>query len=157
MPSEQLVHYLTLRGEGCSVATAADESGIGEAEAWLHEEDVQRGELKFIEPSCARVHEAQPKETVKMAHGQVAADELRLLVERVERLAEERKNIADDISGVFKEAKSRGFDTNAMKCVIKLRKMETHTLHEAEAIVAVYLDALGMTPIENAIATALAA
>jgi uncharacterized protein (UPF0335 family) len=89
-----------------------------------------------------------------MADGNVAAGELRLFIERIERLAEERKGIADDISGVFKEAKSQGFDTNAMKCVLKLRKMDTHTVQEAEALVGVYLEALGMTPIEHAIALA---
>jgi uncharacterized protein (UPF0335 family) len=89
-----------------------------------------------------------------MANGNIAADQLRLFIERIERLAEERKGIADDISDVFKEAKSQGFDTHAMKCVLKLRKMETHTVQEAEALVAVYLHALGMTPIEHAIAIA---
>lgn len=89
-----------------------------------------------------------------MANGNVAADELRLLVERIERLHEERQGIADDIKDVFAEAKSRGFDTKAMKQIMKLRKMEPHVRQEAEAILAVYLDALGMTPIESAIALA---
>lgn len=56
MSSAQLDRYLRLRGEGCSVATAADEAGIGLDEAWLHEESVQRGELKFT-----RGEEPMPK------------------------------------------------------------------------------------------------
>jgi uncharacterized protein (UPF0335 family) len=79
-----------------------------------------------------------------MAEGTVAADELRLLIERIERLHEERQGIADDIKDVFQEAKSRGFDTAAMKRVMKLRKMEPHTRQEAEAILATYLDAMGL-------------
>jgi uncharacterized protein (UPF0335 family) len=55
---------------------------------------------------------------------------------------------------VFAEAKDHGFDTAAMRCVMKLRKMDPDKRDEAEAIVAVYLSALGMTPIEQAIALA---
>jgi uncharacterized protein (UPF0335 family) len=57
-------------------------------------------------------------------NGTVAADELRLLIERIERLKEEIKGLNDDVSDVYGEAKARGFDTEAMKRVIKLRKME---------------------------------
>jgi uncharacterized protein (UPF0335 family) len=84
----------------------------------------------------------------------LAADRLRLFIERVERLEEERKGLADDIADVLKEAKSDGYDKATLKRIIKLRKMEPHKLREAEALLSTYMDALGMTPIEAAIALA---
>lgn len=74
----------------------------------------------------------------------VAADELRLLIERAERLEDEKKGLSDDISDVFKEAKGRGFDTKAMKTIIAIRKKEKDKVQEERAILDVYLDALGM-------------
>lgn len=79
-----------------------------------------------------------------MANGAVASDELRLLIERVERLNEEKKNIADDIRDVFLEAKSRGFDPKTMRAIIKLRAMDPHERREAEALLDTYKAALGM-------------
>jgi hypothetical protein len=61
MPSVQLAAYLRLRGEGCSVGTAADESGIGTDEAWLHEESVRRGELKFTTGDDGMARTAKPE------------------------------------------------------------------------------------------------
>jgi uncharacterized protein (UPF0335 family) len=79
-----------------------------------------------------------------MAEGSIAADELRLLIERIERLEEEKKAIADDVKDVFGEAKSRGYDTKTMRAIIRLRKMETHVRQEAEAMMETYMQALGM-------------
>jgi len=79
-----------------------------------------------------------------MAEGVVAADELRLLIERIERLEEEKKAIADDVKDVYAEGKSRGYDTKTMRTVIRLRKMETHVRQEAEAMIETYMQALGM-------------
>jgi uncharacterized protein (UPF0335 family) len=76
--------------------------------------------------------------------GTVVADELRLLVERVERLEEEKKAIADDVKDVYAEAKARGYDTKAVRTIVRLRKMETHVRQEAEAILDTYMAALGM-------------
>ena len=73
-----------------------------------------------------------------------AAEDLRLGIERVERLEEEKKGISDDIKDVFTEYKSRGFDTKMMKEVIRLRKMQPHDRQEMEAILQTYLAALGM-------------
>lgn len=84
-----------------------------------------------------------------MAEGNVAADQLRLFIERIERIEEERQGLAADKSDVFQEAKSQGFDTATMKRVIKLRKMEPHTLQEADALLTTYLSALGMTDVEQ--------
>lgn len=89
-----------------------------------------------------------------MVNGTVAGDELRLLIERIERLTEEIKDLNSDKAEVFAKAKSRGFDTATMKRVIKLRKMDDSTRGEAEALLGTYLSALGMTPIEHAIAMA---
>lgn len=74
----------------------------------------------------------------------VAADELRLLIERIERLEEEKKGLSEDISGVYSEAKSRGFDPKIMRQIIKLRAMEQHQRQEWEAVLDTYMSALGM-------------
>jgi uncharacterized protein (UPF0335 family) len=74
----------------------------------------------------------------------VAADELRLLIERIERLEEEKKGLSEDISGVYNEAKSRGFDPKIMRQIIKLRAMEQHQRQEWEAVLDTYMSALGM-------------
>ena len=79
-----------------------------------------------------------------MAEGSVAADELRLLIERIERLEEEKKAIADDVKDVYAEAKARGYDTKTMRAIVRLRKMENHVRQEAEALLETYKAALGL-------------
>ena len=79
-----------------------------------------------------------------MSEGSIAVDELRLLIERIERLEEEKKAMADDIRDVYAEAKARGYDGKAMRAVVRLRKMETHVRQEAEAILDTYKAALGL-------------
>jgi len=74
----------------------------------------------------------------------IAADQLRLLIERIERLEEEKKGIADDIKDVYAEAKATGFDTKTMRAIVRLRKMEKHTRDEAEALLDTYKAALGL-------------
>ena len=74
----------------------------------------------------------------------VAADQLRLLIERIERLEEEKKGIGDDIKDVYLEAKATGFDNKIMRQIIRLRKMPQHDRQEMEAILQTYLAALGM-------------
>ncbi|MBK9587871.1 MAG: DUF2312 domain-containing protein [Sphingomonadales bacterium] len=74
----------------------------------------------------------------------VAVDELRLLIERIERLEEEKKGIADDIRDVYAEAKARGYDAKIMRQIVRLRKMETHDRQEMEAILDTYKAALGL-------------
>jgi uncharacterized protein (UPF0335 family) len=75
--------------------------------------------------------------------GNKSADHLRSFIERVERLEEEKKSIADDIREVFSEAKSSGFDVKALRSVIKYRKQEPIKREEEEAILNTYLAALG--------------
>lgn len=74
----------------------------------------------------------------------VAADQLRLFMERIERLVEEKQAIADDIKEVFSEAKANGYDTKTMRAVLRLRKMETHTRQEHDALLETYRAALGL-------------
>jgi uncharacterized protein (UPF0335 family) len=74
----------------------------------------------------------------------VAAGQLRAFIERVERLEEEKKTIADDIKEVFAEMKGTGFDTKAVRAIIRLRKQDQAERQEAEAILDLYKAALGM-------------
>lgn len=74
----------------------------------------------------------------------VAAGQLRALLERIERLEEEKKTIAEDIKEVYAEAKGVGFDTKTMRVLVRLRKMDQAERQEAEAILDLYKHALGM-------------
>ncbi len=80
----------------------------------------------------------------QLKHGNVSAEQLRLFIERIERLEEEKKGTADDIKDVYSEAKSTGFDTKTMRRIIALRKMEKHHRDEADALMETYRTALGM-------------
>lgn len=79
-----------------------------------------------------------------MSEGNVAADQLRLLIERIERLEEEKKGLSDDIADVYLEAKATGYDPKIMRQIIRLRKMPQHDRQEMEHILQTYLAALGM-------------
>ena len=74
----------------------------------------------------------------------IAADQLRLLIERLERLEEEKSGIADDIKDVYGEAKATGYDVKIMRQIIRLRKLPKNDRQEMEAILQTYLAALGM-------------
>ena len=74
----------------------------------------------------------------------VAAGQFRAFIERIERLEEEKKTIADDIKEVFAEMKGTGFDTKAVRAIIRLRKQDQAERQEAEAILDLYMAALGM-------------
>ena len=76
--------------------------------------------------------------------GGVAADRLRSIIERVERLEEEKKHLSDDIKDIFSEAKSAGFDVVVVRRILKDRKMEAAALEELESLLEVYRRALGM-------------
>lgn len=78
------------------------------------------------------------------ARAESADDRLRLLIERIERLEEEKKGIADDISDVYSEAKSTGFDAKIMKQIIKLRAMKPDDRREMQAVLETYMAALGI-------------
>lgn len=95
-------------------------------------------------PGYAQAKEAIADVIVSARGGSVAADELRLLIERVERLKEEKKATQDDIKDVYAEAKARGYDAPTMRRVVKLRKMEPHALQEAQALLETYAEAVGL-------------
>ena len=73
-----------------------------------------------------------------------AKDQLKAFVERVERLEEEKKAIADDIRDVYAEAKANGFDIKALRTIVRLRKQDIDERKEQEAMLETYLHALGM-------------
>lgn len=75
----------------------------------------------------------------------IAVGQLRAFIERVERLEEEKKTISDDIKAVFAELKGSGFDTKAVRTIIRLRKQETHERQEEDAMIQLYMDALGIS------------
>jgi len=74
----------------------------------------------------------------------IAADQLRSFVERVERLEEEKKAISDDIKDIYAEAKGNGYDVKVLRQVVRIRKQDNNTRQEMEALLDLYLSALGM-------------
>jgi uncharacterized protein (UPF0335 family) len=84
--------------------------------------------------------------------GGIAGDRLKSFVERIERLEEEKKALANDIKEVYAEAKGTGFDTKIMRQVIRLRRLDKDDLDEQDALIDVYKRALGMLPSESAAA-----
>ncbi len=76
--------------------------------------------------------------------GGVAADRLKSFIERIERLEEEKKALAEDIREVYSEAKGSGFDIKVIRQIIRIRKMDTADRREMEEVMAVYLRALDM-------------
>ena len=74
----------------------------------------------------------------------VAVTQLRAFIERIERLEEEKKTISDDIKQIYSEAKNSGFDTKAIRTIIRLRQKEDRERQEEEAMIDLYKDALGM-------------
>lgn len=78
--------------------------------------------------------------------GNIAGDQLRSFIERIERLEEDKATVLDDIRDVFAEAKGNGFDTKTMRKILKLRKMKPQERNEEEHMLDIYLRALGMLP-----------
>lgn len=82
----------------------------------------------------------------EIGHNANASDDrLRLLIERIERLEEEKKGVADDIRDVYAEAKAVGYDPKIMRKVIQLRKMKPDDRSEQEMVLSTYMNALGMS------------
>ena len=79
-----------------------------------------------------------------MSTDNVSAKQLRLFIERIERLEEDKKGIADDIKDVYAEAKGTGFDAKTMRKIVALRKMDKGARQEAEALLETYKAALGL-------------
>jgi uncharacterized protein (UPF0335 family) len=79
-----------------------------------------------------------------MSAARVAKDHLKAFVERIERLEEEKKTISDDIRDVYAEAKGNGYDTKALRTIIRMRKQDANERAEQETILETYMQALGM-------------
>lgn len=95
---------------------------------------------------CDLVERKEP-----MGQSTIAREQLRAFIERIERLEEEKKAIADDIRDVYAEAKGNGYDVKVMRQIVRLRKQEAHERQEQEAILDLYKHALGMisAPMED--------
>lgn len=74
----------------------------------------------------------------------IAVGQLRAFIERIERLEEEKKTVGDDIKEVYAELKGAGFDSKIVRTIIQKRKKEDHERQEEEAMLQLYMDALGM-------------
>lgn len=79
-----------------------------------------------------------------MSSGNVSANQLLLHIERIERLEEEKKGLADDVKDAYAEAKADGYDVKTMRAIIRLRKLEKNARMEAEALLETYKTALGL-------------
>jgi uncharacterized protein (UPF0335 family) len=90
----------------------------------------------------SKAAEKEPEPETKK--GGIAGEQLRSIVERIERLEKEKKAIGDDVRDVYAEAKGNGFDTKALRQLIKLRKLDAAERAEQEAILDLYLHAMGM-------------
>jgi uncharacterized protein (UPF0335 family) len=73
-----------------------------------------------------------------------AKDQLKAIIERIERLEEEKKTISDDIRDVYAEGKGNGFDVKALRAIVRLRKQDANERAEQETILETYMQALGM-------------
>ncbi len=87
---------------------------------------------------------AKPISEDEIKAGGVAVERLRSLVERIERLEEERKALASDIKDIYAEAKSAGFDPKVLRQLIRIRKQEAADVEEQETLLDIYRRALGM-------------
>jgi uncharacterized protein (UPF0335 family) len=74
----------------------------------------------------------------------LAKDQLKAIVERIERLEEEKKTISDDIRDVYAEAKGNGYDVKALRTIVRMRKQDANERQEQETILETYMQALGM-------------
>jgi uncharacterized protein (UPF0335 family) len=88
-------------------------------------------------PATAEANQEQPAT-------RFAKDQLKAFVERIERLEEEKKATTDDIRDVYAEAKGTGFDTKALRSIVRLRKQDTDERREQQEILDTYMHALGM-------------
>lgn len=93
-------------------------------------------------PVCGKC--AEGGNSSQTSTGDTAADQLRLLIERIERIEEEIKGSIDDRKDVYGEAKATGFDTKTIRAIVHLRKMDPHSRMEADALLETYKAALGI-------------
>lgn len=74
----------------------------------------------------------------------ISKDQLRSIVERIERLEEEKKTISDDVRDIYKEAGGNGWDVKAVRTIVRMRKQDAHERQEQETILETYMHAMGM-------------
>jgi uncharacterized protein (UPF0335 family) len=94
-------------------------------------------------PASSAAEKLETGEAEK-ANTSFARDQLKAIIERIERLEEEKKATSDDIRDVYAEAKGNGFDVKALRTIVRLRKMDTDERREQEAVLETYMHALGM-------------
>ena len=90
------------------------------------------------------VSSAAEKFEAEQASTSFARDQLKSIIERIEKLEEEKKATSDDIRDVYAEAKGNGFDVKALRTIVRLRKLDTDERKEQETILETYMHALGM-------------
>lgn len=95
-------------------------------------------------PPAPKGRKKRPAPDPMTTGGDSASENLRLLIERVERLEEERQGITDDINDVYGEAKASGHDVKTMRTIVRLRKMEKHHRDEADMLLETYRVSLGV-------------
>jgi uncharacterized protein (UPF0335 family) len=88
-------------------------------------------------PASATAEQEQPAT-------RFAKDQLKAIVERIERLEDEKKATSDDIRDVYAEAKGNGFDVKALRTIVRLRKLDTDERREEQEVLETYMHALGM-------------
>jgi uncharacterized protein (UPF0335 family) len=136
--SQQLRIFRRAIRDGATTADAAETAGIGMTEARL----IVAEDAKNPPPEEAYVLLGHNSE--KAMSGNIAADELRLLIERAERLEEEKRGLNDDIKDVFGEAKSRGYDPKIMRKIVAIRRKKRELVEEENTVLSTYCEALGM-------------
>ncbi|MDF2495193.1 MAG: hypothetical protein K0S66_2127 [Sphingomonas sp.] len=106
--------------------------------------EVRHVPTTYVPPAAKKKGRKQHVPDPIKTSGETAAEELRLLIERAERIEEEKKAMADDLADVFAEAKSRGYDPTALKKIMSIRKKKREEFQEEESILETYMQALGM-------------
>ena len=106
--------------------------------------EVRHVPTPYVPPAAKKKGRKQHVPDPIKTSGETSAEELRLLIERAERLEEEKKNLADDLADVFAEARSRGYADRTIKAIMKIRKKKREEYQEEEAILETYMQALGM-------------
>ncbi len=101
----------------------------------INEEDI---------PAIRASLEAEATERLNGSPMRIAREQLRSIVERIERLEEEKKSLSDDVKDVYAEAKGNGYDVAALRAIIRIRKQDAAKRAEQETILETYMQALGM-------------
>jgi len=100
-------------------------------------------EGEFAMPASSAAEKLEAGEAER-ANTSFARDQLKAIIERIERLEEEKKATSDDIRDVYAEAKGNGFDVKALRAIVRMRKMDGDERREQEAVLETYMHALGM-------------